>query len=223
MKQLASLLLFLFTAALAQPKIATDRTTVPMDTIAPGEVRTVTIALRNDGDAPLTVTNIETSCGCTSAQKHVPPIAPGGSGAVTVQFNSAGFDGRIRKEVMIYSDDPKVPLAVVTLTGLVWSPLETVPKMTIINLGAVPTGVPSEHTVSLRNVSSRTVTVLSIASPDTMLRFHPSSFTVAPSDTVPVRIRFAPRTPGLVDQTFTVRTADPKRPALQFRLMYAGQ
>ncbi|KAB2921844.1 MAG: DUF1573 domain-containing protein [Bacteroidetes bacterium] len=223
MKRPLALLPLLLAAAFAQPKIATDRTTVPLDTIAPGEVRTVTIALRNDGDAPLTVTNIETSCGCTSAQKDIPPIAPGGSGAVTVQFNSAGFDGRIRKEVMIYSNDPKVPLAVVTLTGLVWSPLETVPKMAIINLGAAPSGSPAEHRLSLRNISGRPVRVLSVTSADPSLQFHPSAFTVAPSDTVPLRITYTPRGAGLVDQTFTVRTADPKRPALQFRLMYAGQ
>jgi len=48
-------------------------------------------AFRNAGDAPVTITGVRTSCGCTAAALEQKTYAPGESGRIDVRF---GFGAR---------------------------------------------------------------------------------------------------------------------------------
>jgi hypothetical protein len=43
----------------------------------------------NAGDAPLVITSVQASCGCTVAKYSKDPISPGSSGYVTATYNAA--------------------------------------------------------------------------------------------------------------------------------------
>ena len=49
--------------------------------------------VKNTGDAPLIITQVETSCGCTAREYTKEPIAPGENGEVKVTYNPAGRPG----------------------------------------------------------------------------------------------------------------------------------
>jgi hypothetical protein len=62
-------------------------------TIAEGEVIEHVFNFKNTGQAPLVISNIQASCGCTSPDWTKSPIKPGDEGFVKVVFNSAGKSG----------------------------------------------------------------------------------------------------------------------------------
>lgn len=64
-----------------------------------------TFRFTNTGKKELVITNVEVTCGCTTP-KGWPrdPIAPGGSGELTVAFNSAGKIGKQNKVITVTSN-----------------------------------------------------------------------------------------------------------------------
>jgi hypothetical protein len=60
----------------------------------------------NTGQAPLNITRLNPSCGCTSTVVGKWTLAPGESTEVEIIFNPAGYRGPVRKSVQVVSDDP---------------------------------------------------------------------------------------------------------------------
>jgi hypothetical protein len=61
----------------------------------------------NTGDAPLVVTNIATTCGCTVPQDWSrEPLAPGDSGKFTVKYNGSG-SGAVTKQLTVTANTEK--------------------------------------------------------------------------------------------------------------------
>ena len=58
----------------------------------------------NSGDAPLIITNVQTTCGCTATDWPRDPILPGASASIKVNFNSAGKMGRQNKIITVISN-----------------------------------------------------------------------------------------------------------------------
>ncbi len=63
---------------------------------------------KNIGKAPLTITKIETSCGCTIAEKPEAPIAKKGKGFIRVWYDSKRV-GKFSKTITVYSDGKNSP------------------------------------------------------------------------------------------------------------------
>ncbi len=56
----------------------------------------------NTGDAPLIITNVLSTCGCTVPTKPEAPIMPGKKGKIEVKYNMA--TGPIRKTITVESN-----------------------------------------------------------------------------------------------------------------------
>ncbi|WP_027136875.1 DUF1573 domain-containing protein [Gaetbulibacter saemankumensis] len=62
---------------------------------------------KNTGDAPLVITNIKSSCGCTVPQDWSrEPLAPGGEGKFTVKFNGSGAN-KVSKTITVTANTEK--------------------------------------------------------------------------------------------------------------------
>ncbi|MFT3796775.1 DUF1573 domain-containing protein [Flavobacterium sp.] len=57
---------------------------------------------KNTGDAPLIITNVQSTCGCTVPSKPKEPIAPGKTGKIEVKYNMN--PGPIRKTITVESN-----------------------------------------------------------------------------------------------------------------------
>lgn len=79
------------------------------DGVAEGEFLFV-----NTGDAPVAVTGVHTSCGCTTARIPRDEIAPGDTAVISVRYDPTGRPGKFEKKVTVnFSDDlPKASLRV---------------------------------------------------------------------------------------------------------------
>jgi hypothetical protein len=64
---------------------------------------------KNEGDAPLVIQKVDTSCGCTAALVSDRKVEPGKEGKIKVNFNSQGYSGAVSKFIYVESNDPAEP------------------------------------------------------------------------------------------------------------------
>ena len=69
-----------------------------------GEVVSFTFTFRNEGTKTLTITEIDSGCGCTEVKMENKIIAPGQDGRIEVIYNSAGEVGRQLKTITLFSN-----------------------------------------------------------------------------------------------------------------------
>jgi hypothetical protein len=65
--------------------------------------------VRNQGTAPLVLSEATTSCGCTAATLGVTTIPPGGSGPIEVTMDTHGEHGEGGRSITVFSNDPRHP------------------------------------------------------------------------------------------------------------------
>lgn len=99
-------------AVIAAEKATHDFGTIQEDN---GTV-THTFKISNSGDAPLVVTRVIASCGCTTPEWTKEPIAPGKTGEVKITFDPKGRPGPFTKTISVYSNG-KTGSFVLTIRG----------------------------------------------------------------------------------------------------------
>ena len=97
----------------AQAKIEFEQEVIDYWEIAKGSDCVRTFEFTNIGDAPLVISNVKSSCGCTVPSKPDGPVAPGESSAIKVKYDTKRI-GPIRKTVTVYSnaDEPIISLKI---------------------------------------------------------------------------------------------------------------
>ncbi|MFD2034938.1 DUF1573 domain-containing protein [Belliella marina] len=73
-------------------------------TIAEGKTVEHVFNFVNDGQAPLVISNVTASCGCTTPDYSKTPVKPGESGFIKVSFNSSGKPGTQAPTVSIQAN-----------------------------------------------------------------------------------------------------------------------
>lgn len=63
-----------------------------------------TFKFKNVGNDDLVISNVTSSCGCTSPDWPRKPIKPGEESKITVEFNSQGKSGVVTKDVNIFAN-----------------------------------------------------------------------------------------------------------------------
>ena len=117
MKKIAIIALIAFIGlvqqANAQAKIEFKTDVIDYGEIAKGSDGVRTFEFTNTGDAPLIISNVKSSCGCTVPSKPDGPVAPGESSTIEVKYDTKRV-GPIRKTVTVYSnaDQPIVSLKI---------------------------------------------------------------------------------------------------------------
>lgn len=76
-----------------------------------------TFVFTNTGDAPLIITNIKSSCGCTVPKKPEKPIMPGKKGEIKVSYDTNRVGG-FSKSISIFSN-AKTPRKIIRIKGIV--------------------------------------------------------------------------------------------------------
>jgi hypothetical protein len=72
--------------------------------IKQGDKVQYTFEFNNAGQAPLVISNVQTTCGCTASEWSKEPILPGKTGQIKATFNSAGKIGRQNKVITVFSN-----------------------------------------------------------------------------------------------------------------------
>ncbi len=109
------------------PIITCDKPSHDFGTIWIGPTLQHSFTIKNVGNAPLNITKVRPSCGCTIAGKYPSKIAPGESGVFPFALNSTKLRNKFDKAIAIKTDDPKTPSFRVRLQGNVKRYIEVVP------------------------------------------------------------------------------------------------
>jgi len=72
--------------------------------ITQGEKVSHVFKVKNTGENPLEITQVQPSCGCTIPEWTEDPIDPGKEGTIQVMFNSEGRDGKQHKTVTVVTN-----------------------------------------------------------------------------------------------------------------------
>lgn len=86
--------------------------------VAKGEEIVHDFVIRNEGDAPLHITDVRPACGCTVAD-YDETIPPGESGKVHAVLDTSTENGGISKGITVLTDDPETPRVVLTIRAVV--------------------------------------------------------------------------------------------------------
>lgn len=95
------------------PKIKFEATTIDYGTVLKNGNGLRVFKFTNTGDAPLVITNVRSTCGCTIPKKPKDPIMPGETGEIEVKYDTNRL-GPIRKTISVTSnaDTPTIALKI---------------------------------------------------------------------------------------------------------------
>ncbi|MBF9237271.1 DUF1573 domain-containing protein [Hymenobacter sp. BT683] len=105
----------------AGPAITFEESKYDFGSVAQGGVVDHTFKFKNTGTAPLVISNIGVSCGCTTPEWTKTPVMPGKTGTISAHFNTAGKIGMQNKVLTIESNSP-AGSTTVSLVGEVKEP-----------------------------------------------------------------------------------------------------
>jgi len=114
------LLGFSLTAQDAAAKIEFKSETVDYGDIEKGSDGIRVFEFTNTGNAPLVISNVKSSCGCTIPKKPDAPILPGKTGEIQVKYDTNRV-GPIRKAITVTSN-ADTPTKVLKIKGEIKAP-----------------------------------------------------------------------------------------------------
>ncbi len=97
------------TSRVNQPEISFATIEHDYQTIVQGGDGKYKFAFTNTGNTPLIVTNVTSSCGCTTPLWPKEPIKPGGKGEIEVGYNT-NIVGPFSKSITVFSTGKSSPM-----------------------------------------------------------------------------------------------------------------
>ena len=70
----------------------------------PGDIVTYTITVKNTGNVPVVLSNVQASCGCTTPEWKKDPIMPGAKTTIKVGYSTQGRPGAFNKTITVTSN-----------------------------------------------------------------------------------------------------------------------
>lgn len=96
-------LFVIITSVAAQAHLRADLNKIDLGQVEWGVPAQIDYTIYNDGDTPLILADVLSSCGCSVPKWSSVPIGPGESAVITVEFDAKAL-GKFHKEISIYSN-----------------------------------------------------------------------------------------------------------------------
>ena len=123
MKNILVLFIAFFSYTLAhsqemKPEISFEKTVIDYGTVNKGDNGVREFVFKNSGNAPLIISNVKSTCGCTIPKKPEKPILPGESDKIQVKYDTKRV-GFIRKSITVTSNAASSPTTILKIKGQV--------------------------------------------------------------------------------------------------------
>lgn len=119
-----------------------------------GKVSTV-FEFKNEGMAPLVLTNVKASCGCTTPTWTKTPVEPGETGTITVTYNPNGRPGVFHKSINVTCNAENSPVRLQIRGEVIPKPVKPVNKYPV-QMGELTLTEKIINFGSMLNTDSRT-------------------------------------------------------------------
>jgi hypothetical protein len=104
------------------PRIRVEPEAFDFGKTLPGKTLRKEFTLRNFGDAELVIEGVSTTCGCTAAITAKTRLEAGGSTQLQVTLETRSYSGKLERQVLVRSNDPKTPLLSIQVSATVEKP-----------------------------------------------------------------------------------------------------
>ena len=101
-----------------KPEISFEKTVIDYGTVNKGDNGVRDFVFRNSGNAPLIISSVKSTCGCTIPKKPEKPILPGESEKIQVKYDTKRV-GFIRKSITVTSNAAASPTTILKIKGQV--------------------------------------------------------------------------------------------------------
>jgi len=98
------------------PKIVISEIEWDYNVVKPNDKPTHIFIIKNEGDEELIIERVRVSCGCVKVAISNKNIKPGKSAELKAIFDTAGYEGKVNKDIYIRSNDPQEPEKVVAVS-----------------------------------------------------------------------------------------------------------
>ena len=85
-------------------EITFDKTEHDFGRLLQGEIVSYSFKFTNTGNAPLVISAVNKSCGCTASEFTKEPIAPGKGGQIKITYDSNGHNGIQSKTITVVTN-----------------------------------------------------------------------------------------------------------------------
>ncbi len=214
---IAAVLSFLFVPCLliAQPKLdVVGGTKLDFGNLYTGNGHKHNIVLRNVGTETLVISNVSATCGCTGTLMSENDIAPGDSGILSISFNPNRLSGPVEKAVSFDANDTTMKHVRIVFKANVLKALDVRPNYVVFKTNH---DSASSESVVLKNVSEKTVHILSVTPSTSVVHATFSKSTLDPGDESEIDLTFTPETIGAAKGTLVIQTDEPHVPAIDVR------
>ena len=99
-------------------EIKFEKDFIDYGTIEPSSEGTRVFTFINNGNAPLIIKNVQSSCGCTIPKKPEAPIDPGKKGEILVRYDTNRI-GVFSKSIIVTSNANSNPIVTLKISGIV--------------------------------------------------------------------------------------------------------
>ena len=194
-KSLLTLMLTIVASAMMaqQPVITYPKTTHDFGKINEADGRVTTVfEFKNEGMAPLVLSNVRASCGCTQPKYPKEPIEPGQTGQISVTYNPNGRPGRFQKTITVTSNATEPTTKLYIKGEVIPKPAQPVNEYLVqmgdlslktktVNFGIVKKGDKAQREIEYANHTDHTITVdMATLTKDAYLYGLPTLTTIEP-------------------------------------------
>jgi len=210
------LTLLVSTAAFSAPALVVEPNEFDVGVIEGDTTTAIHYILKNAGTEPLRITEIRPSCGCTMISLADSLLPPGRSAPLTGTFSTRKIEGPVMKTIILTTNDPARPRAVLILKGWVQRAL-TLDRKTVRFADTVP-GEMLEETVLLRPGRGHDLSGMEIEADPNLFR-HYVTDGEREGDRL-LHITLLPQKEAmLIDRAVTVRTVIEGREETKIRVL----
>ena len=195
------------------PRLTVEELVYDFGIAGPGEKIRHTFRFRNTGNSLLKIYRHNASCGCLAFLLSKKVIPPGGTGEIRVTFHTRHFEGKQKKTITIYSNDPKRPKVRLVVRGIIKREVAVVPSG--VNFGEVKKGQAISRHVRLLELSRNRLEIRKIDYDPRLFSVKTSRFKDENSRGIEIEITLEPGVPaGRLNEVITLNTNLRKRPRI---------
>lgn len=191
-------------------------------TVVEGKVASHEFEFANTGNAPIVISNVTASCGCTTPFWTREPVLPGKKGKITASFNSSGRPGAFNKSITV-SSNASVAEVVLTIKGTVNPKPSATPEelaqspvfqlqATGHNFGKLEKGQAAAKSLAFTNGGKSDLSIKNVSSGCGCVTFKTSKPTVKAGEKATLELRYSPRSLNQQNEVVTIFTNDLKNP-----------
>jgi Protein of unknown function (DUF1573). len=205
----------------SQPKLSLDKPEIDLGKMYGGEKKKGKIVLKNIGNDTLRI-SVQPTCGCTTVKQPKAFLLPGESDVAELEFNSAGYRGKVEKHVNITTNDPTSQFMTVRLLADVKEILQPISGSNMLWMNNITIGKPVTQIMAVKNVSGSPLAIQGDSVSSASISIQMEKKTLQPDDTLNIQVTVVPNKPGYSNEHFYIITNHKIQPVVEIRVTYIG-